>query len=456
MDRYIIRKESVDCYLLYLHSSDSRTIIMSLQELLFDVEKGKILTFYEREKVETELVRIITTNADARVRQWCYMLGSFLLSPKLARICEKKFEQEVPNNQAWILALLSHNLDMREFFKVRKRAENFLSIDTINLCTYLFSDYQYEPPDSSYVQRVMSKDDNMAMLWLGLIAAFRNQDLRYRKRELISRKQMSEITQFDDDNILKYIIGAYSRRNSVNVYELKFDIFDYKNMQPEHKKWFLTAIWKDKLFIKANLDYIRELLSLNHLFKQCDKRIREGLARGLSTYDFEQDLTRNILEWMSYKHEMSVRHFLLTYMLRHEDSYEDFKEVICLEQINGNDSTRQLISSYKSELSTAAKGTQHIFTVKGDLIMGDKVYGGKYEANQVGNQGPRAGTNSIITQVYLEDKTIGDCGKLLDEIAILTNYFKNEADSDERDILIGKLTEAKKQPEKMITKELSK
>lgn len=120
MDRYIIRKKSIDCYLSYLQSSDSRTIIMALQELLFNVEKGKIFTYYEREKIETELIRIITANTDARVRQWCYMLGSFLMSQKLVSLCEKKLEQEVPKNQTWILALLSHNLDAKEFLKVRK------------------------------------------------------------------------------------------------------------------------------------------------------------------------------------------------------------------------------------------------------------------------------------------------------------------------------------------------
>lgn len=455
MDGYIVRKKSIDCYLSYLQSSDSRTIIMALQELFFDVEKGKLFAYYERRKIEEELIRIITTDTDARVRQWCYMLGSFLKSPKLVSICKKKFEQEVPKNKTWILALLSHNLDTKEFLIIRKQAENFLSKDTINLSTYLFSNYQYEHLDSSYVRNVMKQDDNLAMLWFGWIATCRNQNLRYQKQELLTHEQMSEITQYDDDNILKHITAAYSRRDNVNVSELQFDIFDYKNMQPEHKKWFLTTIWKDKLFIKENLDYIRELLSLEHLFKQCDKRVREGLARGLSTYDFEQDLIRNILEWMSYERETSVRYFLLTYVLRHENNCEDFQEVIYSELMSDNESAKQLIYSYKSELFKDDNYGQYIVIVGGDLFMGDnftgdKIYGSKYVAGQVGNQGPEAGTGSTITQIYIEEKVDGDCGKLLDEIAVLTNHLRSESgiDSDERDILIGKLAEAKREANK--------
>lgn len=199
MDGYIVRKKSIDCYLSYLQSSDSRTIIMALQELFFDVEKGKLFAYYERRKIEEELIRIITTDTDARVRQWCYMLGSFLKSPKLVSICKKKFEQEVPKNKTWILALLSHNLDTKEFLIIRKQAENFLSKDTINLSTYLFSNYQYEHLDSSYVRNVMKQDDNLAMLWFGWIATCRNQNLRYQKQELLTHEQMSEITQYDGD-----------------------------------------------------------------------------------------------------------------------------------------------------------------------------------------------------------------------------------------------------------------
>ena len=81
----------------------------------------------------------------------------------------------------------------------------------------------------------------------------------------------------------------------------------------------------------------------------------------------------------------------------------------------------------------------------GDKFNGDKIYGSKFVAKQVGNQGLEAGTGSTIAQIYLEEKVNGDCGKLVDEIVMLTNHLKNESntDSDERDILIGKLAEAK-------------
>lgn len=218
------------------------------------------------------------------------MLGAFLISVRLTNLCLRKIETEVPKNQSWMLALLSNNMEKKQFLRIRKKAEHFLSKDVINLCTYLFSNNQFDIMNSEYVNGILNRDDDeLALLWFGWIATFHHQNLRTKGLLLINESQMSQLTGFKEDNVLKHIMAAYSRHQSFTVENLQFNIFDYTHMEVEHKKWTLTAIWKDEKFVEQNKDYFIELMSKRHLFQLCDKRVREGLASGLSTYKYDED-----------------------------------------------------------------------------------------------------------------------------------------------------------------------
>ena len=346
MVQYLISHEKVTYYLKFLSDPDSRTIIVGLQQLLFSIEGGAVLLPNDREQIVDELQRIIQSNNDPRVRQWCYMLGSFFISPRLANLCLQKIEKEVPKNQSWMLALLSNNLEEKQFLRVRKNAEHFLSKDVINLCTYLFSYNQFDIMNTAYVNGILNRDDDeLALLWLGWIATFHNQNLRSRGSVLIDASQMSQLTGFKEDNVLKHIMAAYSRHQLFTVENLKFDVFDYKNMEAEHKKWTLTAIWKDEKFVEQNKDYFIELMSKRHLFQLCDKRVREGLASGLSTYKYDEDFVYHVLDWYSNEPEDSVKHFLLLYMLNWQNENDDYNEMIDSVVSNGTDKEKLLIQS---------------------------------------------------------------------------------------------------------------
>ena len=88
MVQYLISHEKVTYYLKFLSDPDSRTIIVGLQQLLFSIEGGAVLLPNDREQIVDELQRIIQSNNDPRVRQWCYMLGSFFI--KAARSSSDK------------------------------------------------------------------------------------------------------------------------------------------------------------------------------------------------------------------------------------------------------------------------------------------------------------------------------------------------------------------------------
>lgn len=346
MVQYLISQEKVTYYLKFLIDSDSRTIIVGLQQLLFTIEGGAVLLPNDCERIVNELLRIIQSNNDPRVRQWCYMLGAFIISKRLADLCLRKMETEVPKNQSWMLALLSNNMEEKQFLRVRKQAEHYLSKDVINLSTYLFSTNQFDVMNTEYVSRIINKDDDeLALLWLGWIATFHNQNRRSRGRLLVDSSQMDQLTGFSEDNVLKHIMAAYSRRQVFIVGNLQFDVFDYTNMESEHKKWTLTAIWKDEKFVEQNKDYFIELMSKRHLFQLCDKRVREGLASGLATYKYDADFVYYVLDWYSNEPEDSVKHFLLLYMLKWQKESDDYFELINALLYTGTEKEKLLIKS---------------------------------------------------------------------------------------------------------------
>lgn len=334
---YVLDKLRVDYYISLIQSNDSRTKIVGMQQLLFDLEAGFLLTPYDKKRIELIISSVIVSNKDSRVRQWCYMVCSFFVSDIISRICRDNFEKENSKNQSWILALLSANLNKDEFKKIRKTAENYLSIDVINLATYLFSTYSTIRVDNKYAETIIRKNnDKLAILWLGWIAAFKNQDMRRNKHTLLYQKQLIELTSSTDDDVLKHIMAAMCTQKGFSVNDVLFDVYDYTHMGSEHKKWTMTAFFNDKGFIGDKKDFILELFSKEHLFKICDKREREGLARGLSTYKYDSDFAYSILEWFSNETETSVKQYLLEYLIKNQKHNDDFVQMIISDSLYGN------------------------------------------------------------------------------------------------------------------------
>lgn len=339
---------SFSYYVSLLGAKDNRTIIVGLQELFISLKTGCILSRYQRRVLEPLIIRIISNNMDARVRRWAYMVGTFCFNKELVRVSVEQLEKETDyENRTWIMAMLAYNLEETEFNKAVFKLNHDLLEDNIKLAIYLFSNnYKYRLR-STDIKNIIEKDDKISLFWIGSIAAYSDLAKLRRKEIIIPDYIISDLTNHDDDEILKHIMYAYSFKNKFTIKdELKFDYYDYYNMQPHHKKWFLTAIWKDKEFIRNNSEYIKEILEPRHLFLNCDKRVREGLARGLSEFEFDSALVRSVLEWISYENETSVLHFLLLYIIKWKDVCNEYQEIINEELLHGGKIAEKLIHTF--------------------------------------------------------------------------------------------------------------
>lgn len=443
-------------YVSLLGMRDNRTIIVGLQELFFNLKMGYILSRYQRSVLEPLIIKIIANNTDARVRRWAYMVGSFCINKELVRISIEQLEKETDyENRTWIMAILSYNLEEADFNKAVLRLNHDLTEDNIKLAIYLFSNsYKYKV-GSSDIRRIIEKDDKISLFWIGSIAAYSDLARLRRKEIIIPDNVISDLTNHDDDEILKHIMYAYSFKDNFKVKdELKFDYYNYYNMQPHHKKWFLTAIWKDKEFIRNNSEYIREILEPRHLFLSCDKRVREGLARGLSEYDFDSSLVRSVLEWISYENETSVLHFLLLYMIKWKDLCKEYQEIINEELLHGGKIEENLIQTFvkysddkeceKKEDIKKKENAFYFYILSIEKFVNKEVEVMRDQYNNtgtLGNQGPRAGENSIIFQSAIKENTLENYEKIIQETTELKEYLYSNPRSEKNEILIGEIAQ---------------
>ena len=98
------------------------------------------------------------------------------------------------------------------------------------------------------------------------------------------------------------------------------------------------------------------------------------------------------------------------------------------DETNSDISLAQTIHDYKIEVNV--------------FYGGNNTMGDTYNSKQTGNQGRNAGKNSTVTQNYFETTNV-DYDVLLKEIEQLKNHLKKQEQSDENEILNGKLTEIK-------------
>ena len=450
----ILGQKPFSYYFSLTKSQDNRTIIVGLQELFMCLQGGYLLTRSERRMLEPQLIAIISHNDDSRVRRWAYMVGSFCFNKELATVSMNHIETEKdPENRTWIIALLAFNYAEDDFNKLLLKLNHGLSEDNIRLAVHLFSNNTKYRLNSHDVEKIVEKNDKTSLFWVGSIAAYSSLTKHRGKELIISDEIVSSLTNHDDDEVLKHIMYAYTFRRKFTVKdELKFDYYDYLHMEPHHKKWYLTAIWKDPVFIRDNIEYVQSILEPRHLFAHCDKRIREGLARGLSEYKFEKLLVNGILEWLSYETEVSVLHFLLQYILKWQDICGEFKEVITDEMMHNEEMTKAIIRTFGDERRMAEIGAngyvqgqikagsivrhESVMSHKPDAIylMGN-IYGPSFVGgnnmsdsfanynSMIGNQGQHAGEKSTIVQNQGAQNLDVDFEGMVQEFQSLFNNF---------------------------------
>ncbi|MCD8103931.1 MAG: toll/interleukin-1 receptor domain-containing protein [Lachnospiraceae bacterium] len=305
-----------------LREPEDRTKIVGLQQIFLGLEAGIIPSYAQRQTIEREIIIIISTNRDSRVRRWAYMIGAFCHNKNLVKLSKYKLPYEKDmENRTWIMAILATNLSEREFDDAVRHLDHGLSIEEIKIATYLFQKDEHYQLRKSDINKIIGDNNRLGMFWIGSNAGYNSLAVKRHKEIIVSNDIISELTRHDDDEVLKHLMYAYACQGtgSLNVEkDIKFDISKFASMSPHHKKWFLTAIWQDWKFIKNNQDYIRQILDMRHL-KSCDERIREGIARGISQYCYDTFLVRPIEEWCSYEEKESVRYFLMRYVTKWSD-----------------------------------------------------------------------------------------------------------------------------------------
>lgn len=350
MKSNVIDSQSFSYYHSLMNMGDNRSIIVPLQDIFFRLQSAAILLKSVRDQLEPLLVQIIRSNEDSRVRRWAYMVGSFFISPAIAKVSiDRLLREKDPENRTWIIALLAYNKLEEEFNKLINKLDHGLTEENIRLAIYLFANNRQLDVKREDVPRIMDRNDKTSMFWLASIGAYSDLAKARRKDPLITNDTLSALTNHDDDEVLKHVMYAYTFKSDFSIEDdFKFDYYNFMQMEPHHKKWFLTTVMMDEKFIKNNPELVGAILDKRHLFVYCDKRIREGLARGLAgcPYVDVKEFSIKIADWAANEKEASVNHFLMQYIVKWQNKCKEFREIVNDELRSGDDVTKSIIFNY--------------------------------------------------------------------------------------------------------------
>ena len=314
----------------------------ALQDLFFLLLKGERLHPDQWEKITHILVNTVTSSEDATLRRWAYQVGSFSLNnnKQLVEFCKKNFDKE-PNieNRSWIAAILSRNLTARQFYDALSQNNHRLTDENIALSTYLFSENA-----TVNFREVLKGADPLSLMWVASIGAYKNIAERNKRDLFVTPTELSILTgETDNDEVLKHVMYAFYLQDAFSITDLLFRIEDYSKMGDQQKKWYFTLIWKDNDFLASNIDYFRELLSDKHLFYDINEEVRIGLARGLEGSKYTHDISRQLIDWYSHENTPSTMYYLLKYFQKHQDSFDEYREIVEHQKKHGNEHLRELI-----------------------------------------------------------------------------------------------------------------
>jgi len=329
----------------------------ALQDIFFALSKGKLFHPDQWAILIPLLVENIDSNSDGTLRRWAYQVGAMSRNNNklLVDYCIGHLDKESEiENRSWMVSILSSNLLQKDLYDVLSKRDHGLTSENIVLSTYLFS-----KQNVINFNDVIKNANPVSLMWLTYIGAYRPIAERNRIMPFITSKELSVLSgATNDDEVLKHVMFAFHLQDMFHINELHFSPFSYTSMGDQQKKWFFTLIWKDNSFVKKNIDYFREIMSVQHLFSPAtEKEVRIGLARGLAKSAFINDLSHDVMEWYSHENSPSARYYLLQYIQANKMRNKSFKEIIDYQRQNGDMSLVELISLDKNneEISLAYK-----------------------------------------------------------------------------------------------------
>lgn len=328
-------------YLRLLSHYNERQRTDCLQDLFFYLLKGGLLHPNQWKILIPQLIKNMDQTCDATLRRWAYQVASFSIKePSLTHFLINNIQKEKNNeNCSWIVAILSKNLSKKELDGVLSKKSIDLSTEHIMLSSYLYSESSPFDPRS-----IINSGDPLSLMWIASIGAYKRIAEFTKKYPIVSSEELSLLTsETDNDEVLKHVMYAFSLQERFKIDELRFNPSDYKKMGNQQKKWFFTLMWKDKDFLAANIDLFREVLSERHLFIELDDEVRIGIARGMEKSPFIPELAPYIVNRYSHEQTPSSQNLLLRHMIKNQDEYGDYRDIIEYQKINGDESIRELI-----------------------------------------------------------------------------------------------------------------
>lgn len=355
----------------YVKSNSEEQIRYALQNLFWNATKG---VYIPKHLFPFDRLEELILSKNDKVRKWAYYVTCFYCNIKIFNKAKVNiFLEENELIRSWMLATI-YTYDFHFYKNFIRKKDVGLSENSVHLLTNLFHRNEDEfKIDKKFLNKVVDSDDILAKFWLTFFYKYRpyieKKDFRRYNNQIpkcfiscmtnLTNTSNIETRLFEVEEYALSALNHYCPDFSFNK-DVKFNIGDIDKKKSNPRKWAYTLIWKDAVFIKRNLDFVKDLMFANKL----KLKDREGFAKGLfDNGTFDKQLESNIIEWYLKEDDIIVTEYLKNYMKKNIGKSLEFHKQI-QEYNNSQNQEGQATNNYYLYNSVLADNTSNINKVK--------------------------------------------------------------------------------------------
>lgn len=326
----VLTKNEIEYFMSLMNSGDANIQRDGLQRLYQEVQKGRRLLPFSRQRLEPSLRELIRSPVP-KVRKWALHLATELNSEKITEICRDQLSEEQDiENVNWILAALSKRYEKSQLLEFIRQAKgknpllDDISELQIHASTVLFSKERVGEI-SKIVQDLRSSTPNIRS-WLTKLYGYHTLAQKRDMDGLVTQKDMLDLITDGDTGLQEYGMWGLHLHGAQDTRAIPRDLLEESSYCDDTLKWFFPFVQ----YIQDLASDQDRIVSWVRRWNFFNRSAREGLLNLLLRLDYSPKYMEPLIDWYAGEEYPSVRRLLIQYMISNvaKDDTETFFAVI--------------------------------------------------------------------------------------------------------------------------------
>lgn len=328
----------------HVKSDSEEQVRYALHNLFWNATKGQ---YIPKHLFPFDRLKELISSKNDKVRKWAYYVTCFYCNDEIFNEAKDDiFSEKNELIRSWMLATI-YTYDIHYYKQIK--GDIGLSDNSIKLLTNLFhpngDGFQI---DKLFMKSIIDGENIIDKFWFTFYYKYKPDIERNTiyKGEIPTNyiRVLTNLTSPTDTNTMlfeteEYALSALHHNCPEFSFEknVGFDISDIEKRNCNPRKWAYTLLWKDRDFIKKNIDFIQKLMYARTL----ELKDREGFAKGLlENRTFYEKLGDNVVEWYLKENDPIILELLRSYMEEHKMQSKAFYEQVEINTCKNTETTK--------------------------------------------------------------------------------------------------------------------